>query len=134
MAVRVLVADGEEVVLSAPLEANGNHHGTLFGGSASALAILCAWGWIHVRLARESLDPDLVIQRSAMEFMSPGRTDVTVRCPGSGERAWSRFLRTYRRFGKARLELPAHILARGELVATLTGWFVALDAGSGNAG
>jgi thioesterase domain-containing protein len=127
MGVRVVQADPEEVVLSAPLAANTNHHGTLFGGSASALAILCAWSWLHIRLADEDLDPDVVIQRSDMEFLRPGRTEVTARCPGSTARAWKRFLQTYRRFGKARIEVTAYVSAGGETAASLNGLFVALE-------
>lgn len=127
MEVRVLTAEEDEVVLSAPLAANGNHHGTLFGGSASAVAILCAWSWLHLRLAAVGLDPDVVIQRSTMDFVSPGRSDVVARCPGCTDRAWRRFIAMYRRFGRARLELPAYVLVNGELVASLSGWFVALS-------
>lgn len=127
MEVRIVVSAGDELVLSAPLEANENHHGTLFGGSASALAILAAWGWLHLRLDEEGLDPDLVIQRSRMEFLTPGRADVTARCAGVGDRAWRRFLRTYRRFGRARLELEAVLTAGEEEVARLRGAFVALE-------
>lgn len=126
MGVRVVRAGREEVLLSAPLAANGNHHGTLFGGSASAVAILAAWSWLHLRLSEEGLDPDVVIQRSAMEYLLPGRADVTACCPGIGERAWKRFLTTYRRFGKARIELPAAVCVGDERVASLKGVFVAL--------
>ena len=126
MRVRVVHAGRDEVRLSAPLTVNGNHHGTLFGGSASALAILCAWSWLHVRLSEEGLDPGVVIQRSSMEFLVPGRSEVVARCPGCGEEDWKHFLATYRRFGKARIELGAKILDGDEAVATLTGTFVAL--------
>ena len=126
MGVRVIRADREEVLLTAPLAVNGNHHGTLFGGSASAVAILCAWSWLHLRLSEEGLDPDVVIQRSTMEYLLPGRSDVTARCPGVSERVWRRFLATYRRFGKARIELPATVRVADETVASLKGVFVAL--------
>lgn len=126
MSVRIVAADGDGLVLAAPLAANKNHHGTLFGGSASALAILAAWGWIHLRLDDEGLDPDLVIQKSSMRFVAPGRSDVTARCRGATDAAWRRFLRTYRRFGRARLELEAVLASEGEEVAWLRGAFVAL--------
>lgn len=126
MGVRIVAADGDGVVLSAPLAVNDNHHGTLFGGSASALAILAAWGWIHLRLDDEGLDPDLVIQKSRMSFVAPGRADVIARCRGATDDQWRRFLRTYGRFGRARLELEAVLWSDGEDVARLRGAFVAL--------
>lgn len=131
MGVRIVAADGDGLVLSAPLAVNNNHHGTLFGGSASALAILAAWGWMHLRLDDEGLDPDLVIQRSSMSFVAPGRTDVTARCRGAVDAQWRRFLRTYRRFGRARVELEAVLASGGEDVARLRGAFVALKPADG---
>lgn len=131
MGVRIVAADGDGLVLSAPLAVNNNHHGTLFGGSASALAILAAWGWMHLRLDDEGLDPDLVIQRSSMSFVAPGRTDVTARCRGAADPAWRSFLRTYRRFGRARVELEAVLASGGEVVARLRGAFVALKPADG---
>lgn len=50
MQVSVVRAAQEGVVLSAPLAPNINHQETVFGGSASALAILAAWSLVHVRL------------------------------------------------------------------------------------
>jgi thioesterase domain-containing protein len=43
MRVGVVTVDAGTVVLRAPLEPNINHRETVFGGSASALAILAAW-------------------------------------------------------------------------------------------
>jgi len=129
MEVEVVEAGPEGVRIRAPLGPNGNHHGTLFGGSASALAILAAWGWMHLRLDAEGLDPDLVIQRSATEFVHPGRSAVEAVCGGAGEGRWRRFLRSYRRFGKGRLELESEVRVDGTTVARMEGAFVALEAG-----
>ena len=54
------------VVLSAPLAPNINHRDTVFGGSASALAILAAWSLLHTRLSGEGIASRLVIQRNTM--------------------------------------------------------------------
>jgi len=35
------------VLLTAPLAANINHRATVFGGSASAVAILAAWTYLY---------------------------------------------------------------------------------------
>lgn len=43
MAVSVVSIDEKGVILAAPLLPNINHHGTVFGGSISNLAILSAW-------------------------------------------------------------------------------------------
>lgn len=131
MGVEVIEAGDEGVRIRAPLESNGNHHGTLFGGSASALAILAAWGWMYLELESEGLDPDLVIQRSAMEFLQPGREGVEIICRGTSRASWTRFLRTFRRFGRARLTLCSEIHAGSGVVARMEGDFVALQPGVG---
>ena len=43
MGVKVLSSSREAVRLSAPLAPNINHRATVFGGSASAVALLAAW-------------------------------------------------------------------------------------------
>jgi len=43
MGVRVVACDESGVRLTAPLYPNINHRATVFGGSASAVAILAAW-------------------------------------------------------------------------------------------
>ncbi|MGE5240286.1 MAG: YiiD C-terminal domain-containing protein, partial [Bacteroidota bacterium] len=53
MGVEVMEASGEKVELAAPFAPNINHLETVFGGSASAVAILAAWTLLHVRLELE---------------------------------------------------------------------------------
>ena len=55
MEVTVVEASLHQVVLSAPLAPNINHRETVFGGSASAVAILAAWSMLHLRLSAEGL-------------------------------------------------------------------------------
>jgi thioesterase domain-containing protein len=50
MQVRVVSCDAHGVKLTAPLLPNINHRHTMFGGSASALAILAGWTWLHTQL------------------------------------------------------------------------------------
>lgn len=61
MKVSVETATTDSVVLSAPLEPNINHKSTVFGGSASAVAILAAWSLVHLRLEREGHHSEIVI-------------------------------------------------------------------------
>lgn len=39
------------------LEANINHRDSVFGGSASSIAIIAAWSHLHMRIRAEGLDP-----------------------------------------------------------------------------
>lgn len=48
-----------------------NHRDTVFGGSASAVAILSAWALLHTRLAGAGIASRLVIQRNSMSYELP---------------------------------------------------------------
>jgi len=126
MGVRVRMATPERVQLAAPLAPNVNHSETIFGGSAAALATLCAWTLLHVRLARAGLEARLVIQRSSMQYERPIPGDFEAVCRFADEFAWDRFRGTLVRRGRARLTLAAHLVYHARQMATFEGDFVAL--------
>ena len=71
MGVSVLECGPSRVVLAAPLAPNINHRDTVFGGSASAVAILAAWAMLYLTLSRHGLGGRLVIQRNSMDYLAP---------------------------------------------------------------
>ena len=126
MGVRVRMATPERVQLAAPLSPNVNHHETVFGGSAAALATLSAWTLLHLRIARAGLRARLVIQRSSMEYEQPIPGDFDAVCRFSDELAWERFRSTLVRRGRARLTLSAHLVYDARRMGTFEGDFVGL--------
>lgn len=126
MGVRVLLATPARVELAAPLAPNINHHETVFGGSASALAILCAWSLLHVRMLGAGVRARLVIQRNEMSYDEPILGDFTATCELEDESAWERFLRMFERRGRARITLRARLECGSRRVAGFEGDFVAL--------
>ena len=126
MGVRVKMATPERVQLTAPLAANVNHHETVFGGSAAALATLSAWSLLHLRLTRAALQARLVIQRSGMKYDHPIPGDFDAVCDYTDEQAWERFRITLERRGRARLTLAAHMLYDARPMAAFEGDFVGL--------
>src|SRR5262245_30512483 len=126
MGVRVHLATPRRVELSAPLAANINHQSTVFGGSASAVAMLSAWTLVHIGLVREGIDAATVIQRNAMSYESPIHGDFTAVCTLADAAAWTRFVRTIQRHGRGRIALKAHLLADGRQAASFDGDFAAL--------
>ncbi len=126
MQVSVVQAAPQEVVLSAPLAPNINHRDTVFGGSASAVAILAAWSLLHTRLSAEGLASRLVIQRNTMSYEQPIVGTFTATAAAPDAEAWHQFLRVFRRKGKARITVVSVLHFAGEVAGRLEGEFVAL--------
>jgi thioesterase domain-containing protein len=126
MRVAVLSAGTDGVVLQAPLEPNVNHRGTVFGGSASALAILASWALLHVRLELEGLADRLVIQRNSMEYRRPILGTFTARSFLVEPQRWPQFTAALASRGKARISVAAVLEYAGETAGDFTGEFVAL--------
>lgn len=126
MQVSVVQAAPEAVVLSAPLAPNINHRETVFGGSASAVAILAAWSLLHTRLSAEGLASRLVIQRNTMSYEQPIAGTFTATATAPDAEAWQQFMRMFRRKGKARITVVSVLHFAGEVAGCLEGEFVAL--------
>ena len=114
----------DAVVLRAPLAPNINHRETVFGGSASALAILAAWSLLHVRLRGSG--SRLVIQRNSMEYLLPMAGEFTAGSALARPDEWPRFLRMLERRGTARATVVAELTCGGQTTGRLEGDFVAL--------
>ena len=125
MGVVVRQCDQAGVVLTAPLAPNLNHRSTVFGGSASAVAILAGWTWLHGALRETGLSCRVVIQRNTMDYLAPIDGDFTAACAGVSPAAWEKFLKTLRRHSRARIKLTADLKYKGEQVAVFSGEYVA---------
>ncbi len=125
MGLRVLSADRQAVHLAAPLAPNINHRATVFGGSASALAILAAWTLLYVRLRDEKLNTRLVIQRNSMDYEQPMSGDFSAEACSPTDAEWERFIKTLRRKGRARIEVRSQLMCQGQKGGELHGEFVA---------
>ncbi len=126
MQVAVLRVDEEGVILSAPLPPNINQTETVFGGSASAVAILAAWSLLHTRLRSPGVARRLVIQRHTMNFDFPISGTFTARAFITQPADWPHFARVLARKGRARITVSAVLEYGGKVAASLEGAFVAM--------
>lgn len=126
MQVRVDAATGDHVLLSAPLAPNINHRETVFGGSASAIAILSAWSLLHVRLRQSGVAARLVIQSNRMDYLKPVAGAFSARSSLADAGQWPGFLRLLERRGKARAVVVADLLDGDSVAGRFEGEFVAL--------
>ena len=126
MGVRVGTAGPNGVTLSAPLAPNINHRETVFGGSASALAILASWTLIHLRLSAAGIRCRLVIQRNTMSYSKPILDEFSARTLPVDDEDWDTFMKMYDRWQRGRIRVRSVLECRGERVGELEGDFVAL--------
>ena len=126
MGITVVNIEPDMLVLKAPIALNINHRETVFGGSASAVAILSAWSLIHTKLLEEGMQSRLVIQKSTMQYIKPIEDDFTATCKIDDSKVWERFIKILKRKGISRINLKAFLTCKGEVVADFTGDYVAI--------
>jgi len=120
------VAQGEttRVLLSAPLQPNINHQGTVFGGSANALAILSAYCLLYLRLNIGYPQCHILIQQNTMQYKHPIPGDMMALCEFDDAARWSRFMRSLERHGRARISLDSVVMHAEQSCASFKGEFV----------
>ncbi len=126
MGITVRSASAEAVTLAAPLEPNINHKSTVFGGSASAAAILSAWSLLHLRLGAEGVGCELVIQSNRMEYDAPIRAGFTATAVLVEPLKWPGFLHMLQRRKRARIAVRSDLACQGTAAGRFEGQFVAL--------
>lgn len=126
MQVSVEAASPEGVTLGAPLPPNINHRDTVFGGSASALAILSAWSLLHIKLAAGGHQTRLVIQRNTMSYERAILGRFTAHAQAPAPEPWKAFARMLGRKGRARIAVSSTLRYEGQDVGHFEGEFVAL--------
>lgn len=115
------------VVLSALLQPNINHRETVFGGSASALAILSAWTLVNFRLKNEGINARLVIQSNTMQYEKPINKNFEAICSLEDSETWQRFIAILNRKKRSRLKIRSLLTCNEQRVGKFEGSFVALN-------
>lgn len=127
MGVEVIEASVNCVKLSAPLSPNINHRETVFGGSASAVAILSAWSLLYLRLCNENKNSRIVIQRNTMIYELPITDIFTASSDVPDPADWLKFLVTLKRKNRARIKIKSVLHCNNKKVGEFEGDFVALN-------
>ncbi|MFF7707462.1 YiiD C-terminal domain-containing protein [Pseudomonas sp. NPDC007930] len=115
------------LALGLPLAPNVNHKHTLFGGSLYCGAVLAGWGWLHLALLEAGEHGGhIVIQDGHIQYPLPVRGDALAICEAPAPALWQRFLTTWRRHGRARIELATYLVEAGqsEPAVRFTGQYV----------
>lgn len=128
MGVEVLEATVDGVRLAAPLSPNINHRETVFGGSASAVAILSAWSLLYLRLKNEHMNSRIVIQRSTITYEQPITDTFTSSSVVCDPPDWLKFITTLKRRKRARVKIRSILECHERKVGEFEGEFVAIDS------
>ena len=114
MGLQVLDWQHQQLRLQLPLAANVNHKSTMFGGSLYCAAVLVGWGWLHLRLREAGIDDGhIVIQEGQISYPLPVTGAAIAVCAAPEEKVWERFIATYQRRGRARLNLHTRVSNAG---------------------
>jgi thioesterase domain-containing protein len=129
MGITVTTASQDVVELRAAIAPNLNHRSTAFGGSVAAIALLAGWSLLRMGLDEFAPMPQIVIQRSSVEYTAPVWSDFDAMCRRPPEETWQRFMQALTRRGRGRIRLDVDIRCEGAAVGHLKGEFVAMRAG-----
>jgi thioesterase domain-containing protein len=126
MEVQVMKITSNLVILAAPIKPNINHRSTVFGGSASALAILSAWTLVNFRLQSEGIQTRLVIQKNTISYDHPITSNFEAVCSLTEQQVWTKFSKILQKKKKSRITVNSFLQCQGQQVGEFTGIFVAL--------
>lgn len=124
MGIRVESYDGEQLVLTAPLEINHNHLGTAFGGSLGALAMLAGYGLVWLMF--DGNEGHVVVRDASISFRQPVRGELRAVCRLPDEADVEAFKSKFQSDGSARIHLAVALEEGHRVAATFEGTFVAM--------
>jgi len=124
LGVEIKSFDGNEIIITAPLEENKNLHGTAFGGSQAAIGILTGWALIYLKLKQLGINNDLVIQKSEYDFKKPVTADFTYTCAFPSAETLDTFVNVLKEKGKSRISLTAEVESEKGICGVHQGLYV----------
>jgi len=113
-----------EITVFAPLEKNINHKCTAFGGSLYSVCVLAGWSLIYALLKENNVNGHIVIQESNIKYLKPVDQNIKAQCSFNDNAHKMRFLKTYQRKNKARIQLTTKILQNDNDAVIFTGSYV----------
>ncbi len=125
MGIRLVSYSPEGIRFKAPLAPNINHRDSAFGGSIATLGILAGWALIHLKLMEVGLNCQLVIKKSAIDFIEPIRGEFESVCKAPNIEDWEKFHKNLKQYRMARLELVSELFYQEKIAGRHQGIYVA---------
>ena len=125
MSFKVIEFKPWKVRIGAELKPNLNHKATAFGGSINSLMVVCGWALVLNNIKQMDPNAHIVIQKSTISYLRPINKDFVAECELQDEVKKEKFLRSYKRLGKARMEVQVFIYDGEDLAVEFEGHYVA---------
>lgn len=115
--------DGQELILTAPLDPNINDKGTAFGGSIYCVAVFSCWGMVYLKAQEHGLiDPNIVVATGEIKYLKPVNGALRARCRLAAETTFDDFWQYYDENGKAKIELTSQVISEsGDVLGEFSG-------------
>lgn len=113
--------DGQQLVLTAPLDPNINDKLTAFGGSLFSVTVMTCWGMVYLKCRERGLDPNIVIGHSEIDFLAPVEEELEAICEAPEASVWEQFFARVAERGRARIDLNATVFKGAETAVSYSG-------------
>lgn len=116
--------EDEKISVKALLKTNINHKSTAFGGSISTVLTMCGWAAVFKIIKEIDEEAHIVIQKSCVNYIKPITKDFTALYEVKNREEIQNFIKTYNKYGKARMEIETKILENESVRASFIGTYV----------
>ena len=124
MGIKAVSYDGTRLRLNAPAEPNLNDKQTIFAGSSYAIAALCGWSMLFLKLAERRIIADIAVYRGEISYSKPAAGDYHALCSAPEQDVIEDFFSTLATRKKAKCTLAAGVYDTGGQVVDFTGRYM----------
>ncbi len=129
MGLKVEELSREKVQLSAPLDNNRNHVGSVFGGSIDSLFFTTGWAFLKLLIEEFNPEPKIIGSKGEVEFYKPVKEEFYTNLIIPENSQIESFLECYKANLKAKITLTAVIEKQGITYASFQGTYVIIGEG-----
>ncbi len=123
------VESAEPVIIAAPLEPNVNDKGTGFAGSLFSVAALAGWAQAMRWCATQSLEAEVLLQASKVQFLAPARAGFRATALEPPPSQQEKLARMLTRGGRGRIEIAVSVNCQETPVMSFAGVYAVIVSG-----
>ncbi|MFV0542246.1 MAG: YiiD C-terminal domain-containing protein [Marinicella pacifica] len=128
MQLQLLTCNDHTLTASAPAKPNLNDKQTIFGGSSSALMVVCGWSLIKYKLEQRGLNHDVVIADAHTRWLKAQTDDLLI--TAHSEISWLDIITDLHDKQRPKLSVQTQVKNKeNQLCTTTTAIYVILDSG-----